>query len=61
MELDLMKMRSLEFLIDSGAQILHVPELAGEPDLAYPLHLKMRACTMANSKRGDVLGVDRTL
>jgi hypothetical protein len=57
----LMKMRSLESLIDSGVEILHALELVGELDLASQLHLKMRVYTMVSSKRGDARLVEHTL
>jgi hypothetical protein len=60
MESALMKMRSLESLIDSGVQILHALELVGELDLASQLHLKMRVYTMVSSKHGDALHMVHT-
>jgi hypothetical protein len=60
MESALMKMRSLESLIDSGVQILHGLELVGELGLASQLHLKMRVYTMVSSKHGDALHMVHT-
>jgi hypothetical protein len=43
---------SIEYLIDSGEQILLAPELEAEQAWDYQLPLKMRVCTMVNSKPG---------